>query len=159
MQRPSFSPDDQYLVVDRFSDQKLLVLEISTLNYMVLNLSTGARYPEWFVIGGDYDLKVDTPTASLPDVFVLANNYPNPFNGSTTIRYELPQESRIHLAVFDLQGRLVRTLANEIQGAGQHSLTWDGQDQNGKAAASGVYFCRMTTENGLTGRTKMVLVR
>ncbi len=159
VQRPSFSPDDNYLVMDRFSDHKLLVLEISSLNYIELNLSTGARYPEWFVIGGDYDLQVDTPQAGLPGTMTLAHNYPNPFNASTTIRYELTQESRIQLAVFDIQGRLVRTLVDAIQGAGQHFLTWDGQDQSGKALASGVYFCRLTTKDGLVGNSKMILLR
>ncbi|HOT98535.1 MAG TPA: M4 family metallopeptidase [bacterium] len=159
VERPSFSPDDQYLVVDRYSDSKLLVLNIASLSFSTLNLSTGARYPEWFVIGGSYDLDVAAKTAAQPAGFNLEAAYPNPFNTGTTIRYTLPRSGRIHLAIYDLQGRLVRTLADEVQSAGQHSLNWSGNSADGQALPSGVYFCRMEAEGGFRASQKMVMVK
>ena len=159
VERPSFSPDDQYLVVDRYTDSKLLVLNIASMSFSTLNLSTGARYPEWFVIGGSYDLEVEAAPAAQPGGFRLEAAYPNPFNAGTMIRYTLPRSGRVHLAVYDLQGRLVRTLADEVQSAGQHSLSWSGSGADGQPLASGVYFCRMEAEGGFSASRKMVMVR
>jgi len=75
------------------------------------------------------------------------------------IRYTLPRSGRVHLAVYDLQGRLVRTLADEVQSAGQHSLSWSGSGADGQPLASGVYFCRMEAEGGFSASRKMVMVR
>ncbi|HQG45477.1 MAG TPA: FlgD immunoglobulin-like domain containing protein, partial [bacterium] len=71
----------------------------------------------------------------------------------------LPRSGRIHLAIYDLQGRLVRTLADEVQSAGQHSLNWSGNSADGQALPSGVYFCRMEAEGGFRASQKMVMVK
>lgn len=79
----------------------------------------------------------------LPLTFALRGNYPNPFNPTTTIKYDLPVVSRITLKIFNLLGQEVRTLVDEVQDAGYKSLTWDGLNSEGRSMASGVYFCRM----------------
>lgn len=73
-----------------------------------------------------------------PTTFALDQNFPNPFNPSTTIYYQLPKDSRVGLKVFDLLGREVSTLVNEDRPAGYHDAKW-----NAANVASGVYFYRM----------------
>jgi len=159
VERPSFSPDDQLIVVDRFSDKKLLILDLASLNFSLLNLTTGARYPEWFVTGGNYDLAVEPEAASQPAEFALHANYPNPFNAGTIITYSLPEQSRIKVAVYDLQGRLVQVLVDGVESAGSHQVNWNASGTDGRPLSSGVYFCRLETENGFRAGQKMILVK
>ena len=70
-------------------------------------------------------------------------NYPNPFNPSTTLVYEVPSGGDVMLAIYDVRGALVRTLAYGNKPAGQHIARWDGRDGRGRAVASGVYFARL----------------
>ena len=84
--------------------------------------------------------------ASLPTQFALGQNFPNPFNPTTTIRYDVPADrggESVSLAVYDLAGQRVRQLALPAPGAGTHYVTWDGLDESGHAVASGVYLCRL----------------
>jgi len=74
----------------------------------------------------------------VPKEFVLYPAYPNPFNPSTTIRFDLPEEGFITLSVYDITGKLVETLVNKTVPAGYHSHTW--QPQN---LASGLYIVRL----------------
>ncbi len=69
--------------------------------------------------------------------------YPNPFNPSTTIRFDLARAGSVGVTVHDLRGRLIRTIADERFEAGPHSLEWDGRDAAGRAAGSGIYFVRV----------------
>jgi endoglucanase len=93
-----------------------------------------------------------------PAAFALHPNYPNPFNASTTIAYALPVDGRVEIAVYNAQGQRVRTLLEAFQPAGLHALVWDGLDQTGQRAASGLYFYRMATADFLAAG-KMALVR
>ncbi|MCB0275519.1 MAG: SMP-30/gluconolactonase/LRE family protein [Calditrichaeota bacterium] len=89
----------------------------------------------------------------LPQGYRLQQNFPNPFNPETVIRYHLSQNARVSLRVFDLSGREVAVLADGEQGAGEHAVRFDGS-----AVASGVYFYRL--ESGASAETrKMVLLR
>ena len=74
----------------------------------------------------------------------LGNCWPNPFNPRTTISYNLPVTSRISLRIFDISGRLVKTLLNgEMVEAGGKEIVWRGRDNSGRQAASGTYFYRL----------------
>jgi C1A family cysteine protease len=97
----------------------------------------------------------DTPPV---DQVRLAQNYPNPFNPGTTIRYELPGACHVSISVYDVAGRLIRTLIDTEKGAGIHNVFWDGADSNGSPAASGIYFYRLDAE-GMIITKKMVLLR
>ena len=89
----------------------------------------------------------------------LAQNHPNPFNPITTIRFELAESARADLRIFDLKGRLVRTLlADRLLPAGAGEAVWLGRDDRGREAPSGVYFYRLTAE-GFTQTKRMTLVR
>jgi len=93
-----------------------------------------------------------------PDHYQLLQNVPNPFNPTTTIRFDLPARSRVTLTVFDVNGRLIRVLVDRDLDAGTRSVTWDGRDSMGRSAASGVYFYRLETPNYGESR-KMILLK
>jgi hypothetical protein len=85
------------------------------------------------------------PAANLPTVFSLHQNYPNPFSSATSIRYALPTDSKVSLKIYDITGRVVRTLVDEEQKAQFYTINWDGRDNMGVKAASGIYFTRMVS--------------
>jgi len=93
-----------------------------------------------------------------PSQFQLLQNYPNPFNASTQISYNLPVDAEVLIRIFDVSGRLVRTLVEGHRQAGQHMVRWDGCNLTGGMAASGLYFCSLETQ-GQSQRMKMVLLR
>ena len=66
-------------------------------------------------------------------------NYPNPFNAQTTLRYRLNADGPVQLDVYSLSGQKVRTLVDQTQSAGVYSVAWNGQDDDGRSVASGVY--------------------
>jgi hypothetical protein len=84
---------------------------------------------------------------TFPSDIALLPNYPNPFNMSTRIPFELPAQSRVTVTVYDLLGRSVATLVDGEYPAGQHVLTWDGTTGRGQTVASGQYFVRLQTAN------------
>ena len=75
--------------------------------------------------------------------YALAQNYPNPFNPTTTIRFTLPQREPVKLVIYAITGQRVATLVNEEMSAGTHQVRWNGRDQNGRSAASGVYIYQL----------------
>lgn len=96
--------------------------------------------------------------------FALEGNYPNPFNPSTSIRYQLAEIADVTLKVFNLLGQEVATLVRERQSAGAKTVSWDGRDYLGNPAASGVYIYRMTARSDAKGAffsdsRKMVLMK
>jgi flagellar hook assembly protein FlgD len=90
--------------------------------------------------------------------FALEQNAPNPFNPSTTIRFAVPANGNVRLTIYDVNGRIVRTLVDGSVLAGSHEVVWDGMDMNGRAVASGVYIYRLTTANNEMTK-RMTLVR
>lgn len=86
---------------------------------------------------------------------------PNPFNPRTTFGFTLARDARVALAVYDVRGRLVRRVLDEALEAGAHPgrATWDGNDDQGRAAPSGTYFLRMKTADGFSAARKMTLLR
>ena len=93
---------------------------------------------------------------SLPSVYQLEQNHPNPFNPQTVISYTLPRTGQVSLSIYNLLGQQITTLIDQIQSAGNHSLTWDGIDREGKPVASGVYFYRL--RSGDFAQTKKMLL-
>jgi hypothetical protein len=86
----------------------------------------------------------EDPWNGLPAGFELRQNLPNPFNPTTTISFTIPERTRATLLIYDVQGRLVRTLVDEMVGEGYQERIWDGKDANGSPVGSGVYFYRLT---------------
>ncbi len=95
----------------------------------------------------------------LPTVFSLAQNFPNPFNPTTTIRYDVPAGGGdVKLSVYDVGGRLVRTLVDGFEMAGRKEVAWQGLNNRGQQVATGVYFYRMVAP-GFTETRKMVMMK
>jgi photosystem II stability/assembly factor-like uncharacterized protein len=99
----------------------------------------------------------DQPSIAL--TIELRQNYPNPFNPRTTIEYTTIKGKDVHLAIYDVAGRLVKLLVEErAQSTGSHKAVWDGRLSNGHPAATGVYFCRLVVEDHKVSK-KLVLVK
>lgn len=78
-----------------------------------------------------------------PAAFALWQNAPNPFNPRTTLRFSIPKAGAVRIAVYDVNGRLIRKLLNERRVAGSYEVTWDSRDDSGRAVGSGVYLCQL----------------
>jgi len=128
--------------------------DIASSQGQAVNQGSWVHYfTERMMCHGDPALRIDGDVTAVPEAPPsrprLAGNYPNPFNPGTTIRFELPERTAVTLAVYDLQGRMVRKLLNGAsRDAGPHEVVWDGRDARGAAAASGVYLYRLITERG-----------
>ena len=101
---------------------------------------------------------VPDPGTPSPKRLTILAVVPNPFNPTTTIIYELPQEGQACVGVYDVSGRHIATLVDETRDAGRYETKWTGVDRNGAKAASGVYFVRLKLGNQSTTK-KMVLLR
>ena len=94
----------------------------------------------------------------VPESFELYQNFPNPFNSSTTIRYELPLPSEVQINIFDITGRLIKTLIDREFQAGSFIIDWNGEDSRNEKVSSGVYFYRIDA-GGFSKSIKMILIK
>jgi hypothetical protein len=133
----------------------------------------GGSFNVWFDVtyddscGNSYRVRLDPAfgidgdnagTSTVITAYRLGQNYPNPFNPITTIDYQLPVGSRVSLKIFDVSGKLIRTLVDDDKGAGAHTALWDGKDALGKAVASSIYFYELRAGNYRETK-RMVLLR
>jgi hypothetical protein len=112
------------------------------------------------IVGTEEFAKIHSENISLtPYEYTLYQNYPNPFNPSTTITYQLREKSEVSLEIFDILGRRIQTIINNItQNPGQHSATWYGLNSTGEKVASGVYIYRIKA-NDFISTKKMILLK
>ena len=94
----------------------------------------------------------------VPQEFSLYQNFPNPFNPSTTISYDLSRTSNVNLSIFDLSGKKIITLLNRKQVAGKKSFTWSGLNSQGEQMGSGVYIYSITADK-ISKSKKMLLIK
>ncbi|MEW6015577.1 MAG: FlgD immunoglobulin-like domain containing protein [Candidatus Zixiibacteriota bacterium] len=94
----------------------------------------------------------------LPTVYSLEQNFPNPFNPSTNIKFALPKSGHVALDIYNILGQKVTTLLNRELPAGYHTVAWDGADTEGRPVASGIYFYKIMSGNFAQNR-KMVLLK
>ncbi|MBU1072603.1 proprotein convertase P-domain-containing protein [bacterium] len=106
----------------------------------------------------DRGAEVEVVYNGTPARFVMHRNYPNPFNPTTSIKFELPKPGHAKLMVYDLSGRMVRTLVDENLPAAVHQRQWDGTNDQGRRVASGTYYFRLTAD-GHTAVQKVMLVK
>jgi hypothetical protein len=98
------------------------------------------------------------PLNEIPAEFALHQNYPNPFNPTTTIKYDLKENAQVRLNIYNVLGQLVKTLVNEKQTAGYKEIPWNGTNQDGVKAGSGIYIYRIETNNFVQLK-KMILLK
>ncbi|UCH09911.1 MAG: T9SS type A sorting domain-containing protein [Fidelibacterota bacterium] len=109
-------------------------------------------------LAGSPVLRIDDPQNPVLQAFSLNQNYPNPFNPSTRIAYSIRKSLPVTLDIYDIVGRKVCTLVNEVQHPDSYSITWDGRDDHGNLLAGGVYFYRLQAGTSVETR-KMVLLK
>ena len=124
----------------------------------LLNVVCG--YPE-----EDSPVVVETNALSLdenltiPTQFALHQNYPNPFNPSTQISFDVPEGSElVRLNIYNILGKKVSTLLNNVMSPGKHKIEWNAKDNEGNPVASGIYFYELSSSS-FTARKKMLLIR
>jgi len=149
----TFKPESQFLKVvpaQKESDvvfvfnvgRSARINSLDTLEFLIKD-KAGMTWKKWVIV-----------TYTAPKVFRLEQNFPNPFNPMTTIYYELPADSRVSIVVYDLLGREVKRLVDEVKQAGYHDQRFDAW-----GIASGVYFYRMAAQPLNSGGSNYVSVR
>lgn len=137
--------------------QQLIGTSTFRQQLLFVNDTTG-----WSVGGGGVIIKttnggavvlLTNQNSQLPDSYNLEQNYPNPFNPVSTIKYDIPKQSLVHIKIFDILGREVTTLTNELKEPGYHEISFDGSKYS-----SGVYFYRIEA-GSFTDVKKMVLLK
>ena len=93
-----------------------------------------------------------------PLAFTISRNYPNPFNRTTQIDYQVPEDNHISIVIYDLMGREVRTLVDKLQSKGYYDIEWNGESDHGEFVSTGVYFLQLTS-NGFSKENKMILLK
>jgi hypothetical protein len=157
------TPEDEGASADeamrfRLNQDSLIVVGASSLYDSVIVAgktatweAMGSKRIELKRTGSAVLLSKGIEATTLPETPVLFGNYPNPFNATTVIGYRLDKATAVFMGVYDMQGRLIRTLMEgKPQQAGVHAVVWDAKDNGGRSVSSGVYICRMEA-----GRVKL----
>jgi hypothetical protein len=160
-ERPTFSPTDGKICLSSPALGALLFYDAATKGLSAKSFGQPLFNPRWFVQGGQVPSSAES--VDIPTAFKLHDNYPNPFNPSTKIEYDVPSRSHVQLAVYDILGQLVRTLVNSDHSNGHYSVAWDGTNETGRQAATGMYIYRLEAADGSGSATvlskKMVLLK
>jgi hypothetical protein len=164
---------DRYIVIDHrgivryrtpatgrlgtsFDDMAIRSAITTSLDELKMALQADAQAAADMESGGD--MTAVLAETAVPGSFALIGNYPNPFNANTEIRLQLAKAGPVALNIYDVQGRLVRGLWSGLLAAGAHQLSWDGRDEAGRAAATGIFLYRLQSV-GQSETRKMLLLR
>ncbi len=137
------------------------------INTYIWNMSTlgFTAFGEYLVTANNYYgisiLDLESIASNNENVTVLQNhelnNYPNPFNPTTTISFSVKNECKIEISIYNIKGQKVKQLVSDQLLAGQHSIIWNGEDNAGKKVGSGVYLYKLNV-NGKTETIKKCLL-
>lgn len=153
----AFGPDGN-LYVASYNSNAVLAFDGSTGAFLHALPSTGLAGPSWLAVGCGANLLGVGGDAGRGPGISLAPGAPNPFRGRTVIEFTLPEAGHTSVAIMDVSGRVVRTLADGAYAAGRHTLTWDARNEDGRTARAGVYFVRVKQGAELRGQ-KLLLVK
>jgi len=115
---------------------------------------------DYFDLQTDVETAVDEPQMTgiaIPQALTLSQNVPNPFNPNTKIHFALPQTQHINVAIYALNGQLVKTLQNGVLSAGDYTVTWNGTNEQGVPVASGTYIYRLESNAEILSKTMVLL--
>jgi hypothetical protein len=131
----------------------------------ILNESTGKMYIRPYIAPSAEDKYTFNPTSAsseqqglTPKNFSLSQNFPNPFNPSTTINFQIPTKGTVKLKIYNLLGQEIIELVNAEMDAGVHQIVWNGKNKTNVQVASGLYFYRLTSGQNFSTK-KMVLIK
>jgi len=139
---------------------ELQAIELENPNHSLTyyyNDYSGGR-PEVQSVHPEFATQYVVKEAAVPTVFALHQNSPNPFNPTTSIKYDMPKAGDVQIAVFNVLGQRVTDLVNGYQEAGSHEVVWNGKDDGGSSVASGIYFYRIKTSE-FSDTKKMLLMK
>ncbi len=105
----------------------------------------GANYIPYLGIDPLLKIGLHEDDINIPEDFELASSYPNPFNSSTVIRYNLKSPNFVSIKIYNIMGQQVRALFDGRQNAGIHTIIWDGKNSDGNSISAGVYLCQLQT--------------
>lgn len=147
-----------------FQMLNLPVSQVSALEFTCTDYSVSAGKTYWYKIilsgpsGEDYYGPIEASAAEIPAAYKIDEPFPNPFNPTCTIRYEIPRSGQVNLLVFDVSGSLVRTLVDGWREPGVYMEVWDGKGEDGSVLPSGVYLLRLEAA-GFGATRKMAILR
>ncbi len=141
------------------SEFNVLIEDMKTVNEFQMTTQNSSNSVEIFYIASNFVpglLAVESET--VPAEYILLRNYPNPFNPSTTIQYNIEKNDFVQLHIYNMQGALIKTLWSGEKPAGSYQVQWNGTDETGKIVASGIYIYKLTSGTK-TISNKMLLLK
>jgi len=163
-----YGPEEMYPHTPAFSDSDNVTIMYQVPNWAWNEIGdpTGPDFMNHVYVGQvgeDLNLAIsddstDSDEVIMPSNFELVQNYPNPFNPSTTIDFSIPNLSDVKISVYDINGKLVKTLMNNTLASGTYSVVWNGDDVNGNSVSAGIYMYNLTSSD-ISITNKMVLVK
>lgn len=130
----------------QFIDEKI---EKGTYYYRLKQIDFDAKF--------EYSPEIKV-VINIPNEYQLFQNYPNPFNPKTTITYNLAEMSHVKITIYDITGREIQKVVDQLQEAGRYEIEWTAQDGHETSLAGGVYYCKLETPN-FTQYRKMILLK
>jgi len=135
------------------------------INRLSFEWNVGAmdEYDTTWATNGPWQYTIDVSQLSLqdeilPSYYILSQNFPNPFNPTTSIQYTIPENSIVKLTIFNIQGKEINQIFNKEHKPGQYAILWDGKDNNGNIVPTGMYFYQLFTKNYSSIR-KMIFIK
>jgi len=146
-------------LLDQIVAAGIITLPINADLYWYVIASDGVsdNASEAFTLSLNIETGIDKQ-AEIPEEFEISQNFPNPFNPTTSISYGLPKECNVKVEIFNVLGQNIRTLVNEKQNAGVYTFTWNAKDMSGRRVKSGVYLYKITTSE-FSKTMKMMLLK
>jgi hypothetical protein len=151
--RPTFSPDNKYLTYSSAQFGALFFTHLESNTTTPFSLGIPIYNPHWFMFGGQYSTSDEGDLADLPEEIQLHDAYPNPFNPATTVAFDLPQAGYVRYDLYDVNGRLIKSILDQSMQSGKHHIRVDASD-----LASGVYIGRLVS-NGHVRSHKITLIK
>lgn len=153
----------QHIMIPPHDWEKIFISNEVEGFYWGVKIDTEEKFIEipctpYFYFQQDQETAIGNKPESTSAAFALVRNFPNPFNPRTTIRYSIPKNDKVEIAIYNVTGEWVRTIESGEQIAGEHKVEWDGRDASGMEVSSGVYFYRMRAGDEVSWN-RMTLVK
>ncbi len=116
------------------------------------------QYLKELILGLRTNQALEINNLVVPETYFLHQNFPNPFNPITKIRWELPKNEFVNISIYNSNGKLVKTLVNSFQSSGYRTINWDATDNRNKPMTSGLYIYMLQSESYVNTK-KMILLR
>ncbi len=123
-----------------------------------LSILIGTGQDHSYFYGDSLFLDIDDHKFTIPDKYSLKPNYPNPFSFETTIPYMIPEHCKVNILIYDVYGKIVKSLMDYERSPGNYEIVWDGRNEQGTYVEDGIYYCRLEVEK-YSGSIKLILMK